>query len=85
MFDEDGTIRDPSDAVINGVLALKKRCGALIVVTNEVGGDKSEDYDEDTAAYIRVLGAVNAVLAEEADAVCEIVCGIPVMIKGKLP
>lgn len=85
MFDEEGTIRDPSAAVISGVEALKKQCGTLIVVTNEIGGEKSGDYDEDTAAYIRVLGAVNAALAKRADTVCEIVCGIPVVIKGELP
>ncbi|HPR40579.1 MAG TPA: bifunctional adenosylcobinamide kinase/adenosylcobinamide-phosphate guanylyltransferase [Oscillospiraceae bacterium] len=85
MFDEDRNVHDPSTAVISGVESLEKQCGTLIVVTNEVGGDKSEDYDEATKAYIRVLGAVNAALAERADTVCEIVCGIPVMLKGMLP
>ena len=85
MFDEDRNMRDPFAAVISGVEALEKQCGTLIVVTNEIGGDKSEDYDEATKAYIRELGAVNAALAERADTVCEIVCGIPVMLKGTLP
>lgn len=85
MFDEERNIRDPVGRVLSGVEALKKQCGTLVVVTNEIGGDKSEGYDEDTRAYIRVLGTINAALAEKADAVCEIVCGIPVMLKGKLP
>lgn len=85
MFDEEGVIRDPVDPVVSGVEALEKQCGTLIVVTNEIGGDKSEDYDEATKEYIRALGAVNAALAQRADTVCEIVCGIPIVLKGDLP
>ncbi len=84
MFDGEGKSRDPFDRVISGVAALERQCGALIVVTNDVGSGKA-GYDRDTEDYIRALGAVNAALAERADAVYELVCGIPITIKGELP
>lgn len=84
MFDEERKSRDPFDRVVSGVAALERQCGALIVVTNDVGSGKA-DYDSGTEDYIRALGAINAALAGRADAVCELVCGIPVAIKGELP
>lgn len=84
MFDEQGNYTDPFDRVMDGVRALRGQCGNLIVVTNDVGSD-CESYDASTHAYIRVLGALNAAIAAEADAVCELVCGIPIPLKGEVP
>lgn len=83
MFDELGNQTDPYDAVINGVDALSRQCENLIVVTNDVGSD-NKDYDPGTKAYVRTLGRINAALAQQADAVYELVCGIPVVLKGEL-
>ncbi|HCA21442.1 MAG TPA: adenosylcobinamide kinase, partial [Lachnospiraceae bacterium] len=38
-------------------------------------------YDEVTRGYIRELGELNRLLAEEAGSVTEVVCGIPLTIK----
>ena len=84
MFDEEGNRSDPSARVLDGVQALQSQCDTLVVVTNDVGSDGG-DYDEGTRAYMEAVGRINAVLAAQADVVCELVCGIPIMLKGELP
>lgn len=83
MFDEEGNMIDPCEAVLTGVEVLRRQCENLIVVTNDVGSD-NKDYDPGTKAYIRALGRINAALAQKADAVYELVCGIPIVLKGEL-
>lgn len=83
MFDDAGNMTDPYDAVMEGVAALSRQCDNLIVVTNDVGSD-NKDYDPGTKAYVRALGRINAALARQADAVYELVCGIPIALKGEL-
>ncbi len=84
MFDADGSFSDPFFAVMSGVQALLEQCGDLLVVTNDVGSDGG-GYDAATMAYVRALGRINAALAERADAVYELVVGIPLAVKGELP
>lgn len=83
MFDPEGKMSDPYEAVVSGVEALLEQCGNLVVVTNDVGSGIG-DYDPATRAYIRALGRINAALAQQADAVYELVCGIPLVRKGEL-
>ena len=85
MFDEQGVMRDVTDKVVGEVLALKERCGNIVVVTNDVGSELGASYGEGTQAYIESIGAINARLAQAADSVCEVVCGIPLPLKGALP
>ncbi|MBR3318847.1 MAG: bifunctional adenosylcobinamide kinase/adenosylcobinamide-phosphate guanylyltransferase [Atopobiaceae bacterium] len=65
------------------VLRLRDACANLTVVTNEVclGGT---EYEGDTIPYMRCLAFVNRLLATEADLVCEIVAGMPNVLKGDL-
>ena len=63
---------------------LAGRCRHLIVVSGDVFAD-GERYDGETARYLQALAALNRRAAALADAVCEVVCGIPVPLKGKLP
>lgn len=72
-----------ADAALRGVDALLERCGNLIIVSNEVfsGGTA---YDEGTLFYLRELARVNRALAERADRVAEVVCGLPRYWKGAL-
>lgn len=83
MFDESGQMSDPYDKVIDGVSSLCAQCEHLIIVTNDVGSD-CKHYDSSTTAYIHALGRINAALAAQADCVCELVCGIPILLKGEL-
>lgn len=84
MFDETGNECDPVARVLEGVEAMQKQCQTLIVITNDVGSD-CEDYSDSTQRYIAALGKINAALAAQADTVCELVCGIPIVLKGALP
>ncbi len=84
MFDEAGNRSDPYERVLAGIDALARQSDLLVVVTNDVGSD-IRTYEEGTAAYIRVLGRINAALAARADTVLELVAGIPLVVKGVLP
>ena len=84
MFDEDGTAHDVADDIVADILRLSERCGNLIVVTNDVGSD-CEEYSEGVRAYIDVVGRINRELARAFDNVYELVCGIPILLKGELP
>ena len=84
MFDEAGNERDVYDTILADLCALEQACDTLIVVTNEVGGDGGA-YGESTARYIETLGRLNRALAARFDAVAELVCGIPLVLKGRLP
>ena len=84
MFDEAGNEREVYDTIRTDILALEQKCDTLIVVTNEVGSDGG-NYDASTARYIQTLGRLNCALAARFDAVAELVCGIPLVLKGQLP
>ena len=84
MFDAEGNERDPYEKILREVRALSRQADNLILVTNDVGSD-AEDYSESTLRYVDTLGRLNAVFAAEFDAVFELVCGIPICLKGELP
>ena len=79
MFDGGDTQR-----ILPALDALAARCASLVVVTDSVFSD-GVTYDESTTAYLRCLAACAAHIAARADAVVEVVCGIPVPVKGALP
>ena len=68
--------------VVAGVENLMGQTDTLIVITNDVGSD-DEAYSEQTRAYIRALGEINARVAAMADRVYELVAGIPICLKGE--
>ena len=84
MFDDEGNVRDPFGAVTEGIRTLAEQCSHLVVVTNDVGSDGG-GYGDLTEEYVRVVGKINASVAAEADAVCEMVFGCPTVLKGALP
>lgn len=63
---------------------LLARKGNTIFVSLEITSDGTT-YSPETEAYKSVLTAVNRHLVQNADAAFEVVCGIPVKIKGELP
>lgn len=81
LFSLPATEKEAESAILLGIDALAKQAQDMVVVTNDVfsGG---HSYDEETLKYIRVLGCVNRRLAERFDKVIEVVCGIPVVLKG---
>ncbi|MGI6544986.1 MAG: bifunctional adenosylcobinamide kinase/adenosylcobinamide-phosphate guanylyltransferase [Fastidiosipilaceae bacterium] len=82
MFDQTGEIRDAHDIILMGIESLAARSEVLIVVTNDVGADGGQ-YDYKTRSYILALGRLNNTLAERFDSVYEMVCGIPIVLKGE--
>ena len=73
---------DPVEKVVAGVENLMRQTDTLIVITNDVGSD-NEEYFEETRAYIRYLGRINARVAAMANRVYELVAGIPIRLKGE--
>ena len=69
-----------AEAVVRGVLHLKEQCSLLVVVTNEIFSSGS-GWPEETQQYLRALGEVNRRLAEDAELVTEVVCGVPSVLK----
>ena len=82
MFQDNGAKENTVTEVIEGIDSILVQCANLVVVTNEIFSDGC-DYDESTKEYIRKLGAINRQMAERADAVVEVVCGIPIYHKNK--
>lgn len=68
-------------AILTGVDALLSQCEDLVVVSNDVFGGGTQ-YAGDTLAYLKLLAEINRALAAKADAVCEVVSGVPVYYKG---
>jgi len=82
MFDPDGAGQDGTEtAVLAGLRSLARQCANLIAVTNEVGADGG-CYEEPVRRYIRTLGRLNQQAAAWCDQVAELVCGIPLWLKG---
>ena len=76
-----GNVADAFTAIADGVETLLSQCFDLVVVSNEVftGGNR---YAEGTEDYLRLLAQVNRALAQRADRVCEVICGLPQYYKG---
>lgn len=68
-------------SILSGVSSLLGQCRDLVVVSNEVftGGER---YAQGTEDYMRLVADVNRALAQKADRVCEVVCGLPQYYKG---
>ena len=83
MFSPD---KAPADAaLIKAELApLLHRKGNTIFVSAEIASDGAI-YSPETEAYRSMLTAINRHLVDNCDAAVEVVCGIPVRIKGELP
>ncbi len=72
---------DALKRILDGIMLLEKRCENLVVVTNDVFCDGC-DHTAETKGYIKLLADINRRLAERFDIVTEVVCGIPLTLKG---
>ena len=88
LFAESGlSPRDPDAAaleVLGGIERLAQAAAYTVVVTVDVFADGMR-YDEGTEVWRRALACVNAGVAALADRAVEVVCGIPVWMKGEGP
>ena len=77
------TVSPVSKKIVQALVDLSTRVQDLVIVTNDVFSDGGNlTYDESTREYVKNLAEINCALAREAATVTEIVCGIPVKIKG---
>lgn len=77
------TMSPVSKKIVQALVDLSTRVQDLVIVTNDVFSDGgSLTYDESTREYVKNLAEINCALAREVATVTEIVCGIPVKIKG---
>ncbi|MEG2676667.1 MAG: bifunctional adenosylcobinamide kinase/adenosylcobinamide-phosphate guanylyltransferase [Oscillospiraceae bacterium] len=84
LFSSGGSRENTVESIIGGISALEKQCENLIIVTNDIFSDGIE-YDSETESYIKALGLVNSKTACICNLAVEIVCGIPIAVKGVLP
>ena len=81
FYREDGAGDRTPEEILLGIDCLLAQTEHLIVVTNEVFSDGIL-YDDSTEKYKKMLGEINAGLAVRSDAFVEVVCSIPVILKG---
>ena len=81
MFSAQGVDFRAAERIEKSIMRLAAQCENLLVVTNEIGGD-GIDYPPETMAYIQALSWLNRRLAQSFDKVCELLCGIPCLLKG---
>ena len=84
LYRPDGSCLPPkqtAEKMLAGIEAIAAQCNHFIIVSNEVfsGG---ADYAGETDLYLQALAMVNNAVAAKADAVCRVVCGLPVYYKG---
>lgn len=88
LFPEGGLPpRDPDAAareVLGGIERLAQAAVHTVVVTVDVFADGMR-YDGGTEAWRRALARVNEGVTAMADRAVEVVCGIPVWMKGEGP
>ena len=84
MYEPGGAGNDAVASVLAGIEMLKNRCRHLVVVTNEICSESTEDTSE-MALYKKMLAEINRGMAATADGVVEVVYGMPVFVKGQNP
>lgn len=73
---------EAAEEIWGGIKTLSENANNLIIVSNDVFSEL-DNYDEFTHAYLKTIGRLNRMIAASADAVAEIVCGLPIYHKGK--
>jgi len=81
MFQPQGAHEAAEEAILGGIALLAAQAKHLIVVSNDVGADGFA-YDEGTLAYQNAIAALNRELCALSNCAIEMVCGIPVFLKG---
>ena len=82
VFAPEGRGADCSEVLKCGLHHLAGTAAHLVIVTNDIFSD-GVTYDPETEQYRKILGEVNLEAAAMADYVYEVVCGIPICVKGE--
>ena len=81
LFEEEGAGEETAEVLIQAVSELNERVMDLVIVTDDVFSDGIV-YTPETRRYMEILAETGSALAEMADEVYEVVCGIPLKLKG---
>ncbi len=81
-FYPEGAGKEAETRILQGVAKICTSAQDVVIVTNDIFSD-GNPYDTSTLEYIAMLARVNAALAQSADRVVEVVCGIPIVHKGR--
>lgn len=81
MFTNGLNEKQTVEKILSGIRHLQRQTKHFVVVTNDVFCD-GISYEQETVQYMKALGEANVQLAAMADIVCEVVCGIPLFLKG---
>ena len=81
MFSESKL--DCVNEILCGIKHLEKNAANIIIVTNNVFED-GICYDEYTTNYITKLAQINQELMNISDIFIEVVCSIPIFLKGSI-
>lgn len=84
IFSPRGAGADTLEAVERGLASLARQARHLIVVGNDLGADGIH-YPSGTQGYQLLLGDISRRQAARSQLVTEVVCGIPILLKGVLP
>lgn len=76
-------LQKAESVILDGIAQVTAASRHLVVVSNEVCTGGAE-YAGQTQAYLRLLGHLHQKLAQRADAVCEVVAGLPIYYKGRI-
>ena len=84
LYSPAGSGAGAEASILRGIENLRTRCAHVVIVSNEIfcGGAA---YRGDTLSYLRLLARLHRELAQRIDAVCEVVCGVPLYYKGNCP
>ncbi|HBT95002.1 MAG TPA: cobalamin biosynthesis protein [Coriobacteriia bacterium] len=81
MFQPGGAGGDTFKVTLDGIRRLASRTTHLIVVSSNLTSD-GVCYDASTQEYQRTLAALMGEITALSDTVIEMVCGIPIHLKG---
>ena len=81
VFAPEGRGMSCGEILYKGLQQLAAQAENLVIVSNDVFTD-GVTYDPETEQYLAILGKLNQEAAAMADSVYEVVCGIPVCIRG---
>lgn len=68
--------------VLEGIYSLKEKTEQVVLVSNNIFEDGIK-YDQFTEKYIQNVAEINMKIAEKSSKVYDIVCGIPILVKGE--
>lgn len=81
MFEKDGAKDESVKRIIDGINYVSDKAANTVFVSNDIFRD-GYVYDEETEKYIENLAVINRYILEKSDEAYEIVCGIPIKLKG---